>query len=155
MKRAKPFLQAAALVSSVLLVGMFISASMGAFHPFGNTEPQSALQSPATPPNAAPQSSTASAVTQPTTENTPPTFMPGSKSINLKGVTLGLTPAGTYAPDLDVPIRDVPPANLPKLTLPVWLLPAPSPAPEPPPVFMSGSKSFRPVPFPQPTTPQP
>jgi hypothetical protein len=45
-----------------------------------------------------------------------PTFMPGAKSMALSGVTNGLTPAGTNAPDLDVPVRQ--PMNPPTTNAP-------------------------------------
>jgi hypothetical protein len=77
MDKAKPYLKAAAVASSALLVGVFIGYRAGAF---STPEPNSALQ---------PAESTS---TQPTTEG-PITIMGGSKSAPAFGETIGLTPA--------------------------------------------------------------
>lgn len=66
MNKAKPYLQAAALVSSVLMVGAFIGCRTGTIQPLGKADPRP----------AAPQPPAA----QPTPEGKP-TLMPGSKSL--------------------------------------------------------------------------
>mgnify|MGYP003581250166 CR=1 FL=1 len=94
MDKARPYLKVAALASSLLLVAAFVGCQAGGFYPFWNPEPRPVPRPATTPP----------AATQPAPEKKP-TFMPGSKSMALSGVTIGLTPAGTNAPDLDVPVR--------------------------------------------------
>ena len=78
MNKAKPYLQVAALVSSVLMVGAFIGCRSGAFQPARKPEPQQATPPSATPPLPAPEGK--------------PTLMPGSKSANIVDTTSGLTP---------------------------------------------------------------
>jgi hypothetical protein len=128
MDRRKAFLKGAAVVSALVLVGSFVAYRAGAFELFSKPELQPEVQPVAAPQESAP---------------TPPqsTFLPGSKSINLTGTTIGgLTPAGTFVPDLDVPIRTEP---------------APPPPPAKPPTFMGGSKSAPVIEWKTPNPPQP
>jgi hypothetical protein len=121
MDGRKKYLKGLAFVPAIVLVGGFIGCQAGLINLGLKTEPQPEIQPDAT---AQPQSNA----------DGQQTFMPGSKSINLSGATLGLTPSSEPAQ----------PANAP------WLqpgIPQPPPKPEQPPVFMPGSKSFRPVPY--------
>jgi hypothetical protein len=76
MGKAKPVLKAAALVSSVLIVGAFIGCRTGAITPFSKP----------TPPAETPQPTT----TTPATPDSKPTFMSGTKSL-FRGIA---TPPG-------------------------------------------------------------
>jgi hypothetical protein len=93
--KARPYLKVAALASSILLVAAFVGCRSGALQMFSKPEPMPephplGLNMPNPPADQSPAQ---------------PTFMPGAKSMALSGVTIGLTPAGTNAPDLDVPVR--------------------------------------------------
>ena len=111
MERRKKYLKFAALVPAMVLGGGFVGCQAGAFHLFSKPEPLPGplplgLNEPTKPP-----------AEPPAAPEKPPVFMPGSKSPNLTGTTIGLTPAGTNTPDLDVPLRQPtnPPApNAPK-----------------------------------------
>lgn len=109
--RWKQYLRFAALIPAITLVGAFIGCRSGAFDLFSKPEPLPephplGFNEPPKPPAASPAE-------QPAEKK--PTFLPGSKSINLTGTTIGLTPAGTHTPDLDVPVRTQPAApNAPK-----------------------------------------
>src|SRR5258708_4563332 len=104
MERLKKYLKFAAFIPAIILVGAFVGCHAGAFT-FSKPEPKPESQPTVTPqpPN------------QPASEK-PPLFMSGTKSINNKGITFGLPPAGTNTPDLDVPVRTQP--LPPQATLP-------------------------------------
>jgi hypothetical protein len=123
MDRRKKYLKLLAFVPAIVLVGGFIGCRAGVFDAFSKPEPK-------------PDPHPTGVQPQPLVPQLPEeksTFMPGSKSINLTGPTIGLVPAGTNAPDLDVPIRQQPwqPAGQP---------PNPPPGNKPP-VVIGGSKS--------------
>src|SRR5580700_3495924 len=93
MEQARPYLKAAAVVSTVTLVGAFVAYRAGAFQPFGKPDAQPAAEF--TSPNATSQSPITPPATQLTAENKEPTFLPGSKSLGPLGVgrTRARTPA--------------------------------------------------------------
>ena len=90
MKLRNRFLKLAAFLPAVTVVGAFIGCRTGAFERFTKSEPPPAAPQPPTPPASEGK----------------PVFMGGSKSINVSGTVIGLTPAGTFTPDLDVPVRE-------------------------------------------------
>ena len=143
MERRNKYLKLLAFVPAIVLVGGFIGCRAGVFNNvFSKPEPKPDPQ----PTGVTPQP----LVRQLPEEKS--TFMPGSKSINLTGVTIGLTPAGTHTPDLDVPIRQQPspPTGLPGVTgLP------PNPAPENKPFIIMGGVKSAPVFNPPPSNPAP
>lgn len=116
MGRRNKYLKLLAFVPAIVLVGGFIGCRAGAFNNvFSKPEPKPDPQATGVTP-------------QPLVRQLPEeksTFMPGSKSINLTGPTIGLVPAGTHTPDIDVPVRPQ----------------QPQPAPEKKPTFLPGSKS--------------
>ena len=81
--RSKRFLKFAAVIPAIVLVGGFVGCKSGAFEMFSKPEPLPE------PPAASP--------TEPVEKK--PVFMPGSKSINLEGITIGLTPADAPPPE--------------------------------------------------------
>jgi hypothetical protein len=126
MKKTKPYLQAAALVSSVLLVGAFIGCQTGAFQPFAKPEP---------PPEAPQWVTTPEPTPNPPASEGKPTFMPGSKSL-----MIGLQTNGTETPN---PPGARPPTPPPAPTQQQFII-------------MGGPKSapvFTPTPANQPNTP--
>src|SRR5690349_1554101 len=110
MPAAKPFLQGAAVASALILAGGFVAYRAGAFDRIVLVEVQPDPAANGTDPaSAAYLSGSKSSFVfvgdqvkppaepvwlQPTSPS-PPTFLPGSKSIALPGTTFGLTPAGT------------------------------------------------------------
>lgn len=112
MKRLKKSLKFTAFIPAIVLVGAFVGCHAGVFPKPLQPQPQPPAEPQAIPSEPSP----------PAAEK-PPLFMSGTKSINNKGLTVGLTPAGTNAPDLDVPVRTQPVPN------------------NPPPKFIGGSKS--------------
>ena len=101
MKLRTRFLKLAAFLPTIAVVGAFIGCRTGALDRFTKPEPLPEPQPLGfnAPPPADPQP-------DPTGSERPPVFMSGSKSPNMKGITVGLTPAGTFTPDLDVPVRE-------------------------------------------------
>lgn len=122
MDEANPYLKVAALASSLLLVAAFIGCRSGAIHPLSKPEPL-----PTTPPQPAPES--------------PPVFLSGSKSLNVRGSIVGLTPlTRENTPDFmrdPNPFLDEGGLFGPGRSPP----PPPQPAPGRKPVFMGGPKS--------------
>lgn len=136
MDRRKRYMKVLAFVPAIVLVGGFIGCHSGALPWLGKPEPQPDPRPPATLQQPVP-------VQAPAPEKKPETFLPGSKSINLKGTTIGLTPA-----------REEPPK--PEPLLPPQLQPATENKPPP---IMLGPKSapiFNPPPKnPAPNSPSP
>ncbi len=130
MNRARPYLKAAAVVSTVALMGAFVAYRAGAFpNPF----PADAQPQPEAPPAATPQ--TASEPPAPDAGHS--AFMYGSKS------------APAFAPAQPTPVPGTTPAQQPTPTLEGK-----------PPTFMGGSKFITIVsptggPPPQPPAPKP
>jgi hypothetical protein len=93
---SKPLLKAAALTSSLLLVGTFIGCRTGAIRPYSKPTPQPAesLTTPASPQQEAPAAS----------PSKPPLVMPSTKSAGiLTPAEVTFFPAGSLPPATDVP----------------------------------------------------
>jgi hypothetical protein len=116
MERRKKYLKLAAFVPAIVLVGGFVGCHAGAFSRFSKPEPKPEPALP-TPEPAAPNP-----------PNSPPVLMSGTKSLNAKGVTIGLVPADTATPDLDVPVRPQPQPAKPD-SKPPLIIPGPKSAP--------------------------
>ncbi len=111
MAQRKRYLKLAAFIPAIILVGAFIGCRSGAFERLTKPEPP-----PEPHPlglNMPPSLTTPQPPTPQPTPNAKPVFFSGAKSPNLPSITVGLTPAGTFTPDLDVPTRESKP-NTPK-----------------------------------------
>jgi len=98
----------------------FIGCQSGALRLFSKPEPK---------PDPHP-TGTNTPVTQLPAPEDKPVFMNGTKSLNNKGITIGLTPAGTNTSGVDVPVRQppAPPAPEPERK-PQLIIPGPKSGP--------------------------
>ena len=113
MDRLKKYLKPLAFVPAIVLVGGFVGCHAGAFSRFSKPEPKSE-----------PHPLGYNMPNPPAPE--PPVLMSGTKSLNAKGVTIGLTPAGTHIPD--DPPKPAPPTPAPE-SKPPLIIPGPKSAP--------------------------
>lgn len=140
MKRPHYLLRVAALVSSVLLVGGFVSYSAGAFDWLTQTSPVQADSGRNLLPD--PEGKVRDGTTQPA-----PTMMSGTKSFSPTRRIQGITPAKVPASDLDIPIAGNSPVFEPPPSSAAAkpLAPSQSPPPgvkKPTPILMHGTKAL-------------
>lgn len=136
MKQQHILLKVVVVVSAVLLTGSVVSFRAGAFNWFGKPSAQpvdsdsTAAEKPIIQP-ADPKVSSAQEAKAPD-ENKPLIIMQGTKSPATGGGILGgLTPAGTFTPDITPP-----PASTPQQQPPPALPPTIIPSPKAGPIFV-------------------